>query len=110
MAKFIFLYKGPATPMDNMSEEQSKTITAQWNEWMTKVGPAMLDMGNPMSAGVSVVDDGSEGTADEFSGYSIIEATDMAAAKALTEGHPFLSDHTGKFSVDIFELLPVPSM
>ena len=41
-------------------------------------------------------------------GYSIVEATDRDAALALVVGHPFLSDKTGTFSVDVFELLPVP--
>ena len=34
----------------------------------------------------------------------------MEDAKALVESHPFLSDHSGKFSVEIYELMPVPKM
>jgi hypothetical protein len=55
-----------------------------------------------------LVDGGAEGTATQLNGYSIVGASDQAAAKALTDGHPFLSDHTGEFSVEIFELMPVP--
>ena len=66
--------------------------------------------GQPMAKGESVVDDGSEGKALQLSGYSIIQAEDMASAKELVDGHPFLSDKTGAFSVEVFELLPVPGM
>jgi hypothetical protein len=61
-----------------------------------------------MANGTVVVDDGSAGTGTQLNGYSIVEAPDQAAAAALTEGHPFLSDRTGAFSVEIFELMPVP--
>jgi len=108
MKKFILLYNGPATPPEDMEPEMVKAIMAKWAEWMGKVGPAMVDMGQPMANGEAVVDDGSAGTATQLSGYTIIQAEDMAGAKKLVDGHPFLSDKTGKFSVEIFELLPVP--
>jgi hypothetical protein len=38
-------------------------------------------------------------------GYSIVEAADLPAAKALTEGLPFLAGSDGSCAVDIFELL-----
>jgi hypothetical protein len=63
-----------------------------------------------MQDGRAVIDDGSEGSATDLNGYSIIEAEDMASALALVDGHPFLSDKTGHFTVEVFELMPVPSM
>ncbi|MCW2888562.1 MAG: hypothetical protein JWL58_5424, partial [Streptosporangiaceae bacterium] len=39
--------------------------------------------------------------------YTIVEADDLAAAKAFTDGLPFLSNSDGKFAVEIFELLPM---
>ena len=108
MKKFIILYNGPATPAEEMGPEKAKAIMTKWAEWMDKIGDGMVDIGQPMANGEAVVDDGSEGKALELSGYSIIQAEDMAGAKKLVEGHPFLSDKTGKFSVEIFELMPVP--
>lgn len=110
MKKFIILYNGPATPAEQMPPEQSKAIMEKWAEWMGKIGDAMLDMGQPMANGEAVIDDGSAGKATELSGYSIIQAQDMEAAKKLVEDHPFLSDKSGKFSVEVFELLPLPGM
>jgi hypothetical protein len=41
-----------------------------------------------------------------MNGYTIIEADDLAAAKAFTDGLPFLADGTGERAVEIFELMP----
>jgi hypothetical protein len=110
MKKFILLYNGPATRVEDMDPAKVKEIMGMWAAWMGRLGDAMVDFGQPMDNGESVVDDGSEGKALELSGYSIIQAEDMDGAKKLVDGHPFLSDKTGKFSVEIFELLPVPGM
>ena len=48
------------------------------------------------------------GTAAAASGYSIVEAADLAGAEALTAGHPYLSEGKGDFAIDIYEMLPVP--
>ena len=108
MAKFIFVYKGPATDMSDMSEEQSKAVMDAWNEWIQKTGSALVDVGQPMANGVSLSDDGSEGTPAQLNGYSIVEAENIQDAKKLADGHPFLSEGKGNFAIDIYELLPVP--
>lgn len=110
MKQFMILYNGPATPPDQMTPELVQKIMMGWKTWMEKLGDKMLDMGKPLTNGKVVVDDGSEGKALELSGYSIIQAEDMDAALKLVEDHPFLSDKTGKFSVEVFELMPQPSM
>ena len=108
MAKFIFVYKGPATDLSEMSEEQSKAVIDAWRQWIQKTGSALVDVGAPLANGLSLVDDGSNGTPLELSGYSIVEADDLNSAKGLTAGHPFLSEGKGNFAIDIYELLPVP--
>ena len=107
MAKFICLYRGPATPMSDLTPDQGAERMAAFGAWMEKVGAALVDVGSPFGASASVRDDGTEGTAGDLIGYSIIEADDLAAAKALTDGLPFLSDRDGKHAVEIFELLPI---
>jgi hypothetical protein len=108
MAKFMYLYKGPASDMSGMSDEDVKVMIDQWGAWMGRVGKALLDVGSPMANSASIVDDGSAGEPALLSGYSIVEAADLEEAKALADGHPFLSAGTGEFSVDIFELFPAP--
>jgi hypothetical protein len=43
-----------------------------------------------------------------LTGYSIVEAADMAAARQLADGHPYLSEGLGNFAIDLYELMPVP--
>jgi len=105
MTKFIYLYRGPATPMSDPTPEQDAERMAAFGAWMEKVGVALLDVGSPFGSNASVRDDGIEGTASDLIGYSIIEADDLAGAKALTDGLPFLSNNDGKCTVEIFELL-----
>jgi hypothetical protein len=108
MAKFILLYNGPATPMEHMTPEQGRAVMEKWQSWIGRVGDALIDVGAPMANGQAIVDDGSSGTATPLNGYSIVEADDTNAVRSLLDGHPFLSDRSGKFSVEIHELLPVP--
>ena len=105
MAKFIYLYRGLATPVSDRTPEQDAERMAAFGAWMEKVGTALADVGSPFGSSASVRDDGTEGTAGDLIGYTIVEADDLAAAKALTNGLPFLSGSDGKCAVEIFELL-----
>jgi hypothetical protein len=104
MAKFIYLYRGPA-PLAEPTPEQSAERMAAFGAWMEMVGTALVDVGSPFGTSGSVRDDGTEGAARDLIGYSIVEADDLAAAKAFTDGLPFLSNHDGTCTVEIFELL-----
>jgi YCII-related domain len=107
MAKFIYLYRGPATPISDRTPEQGAGRRAAFGAWMEKAGAALVDVGRPFGSSVSVRDNGTEGPAGDLTGYTIVEADDLAAAKALTDGLPFLSNRDGKYAVEIFELLPM---
>jgi hypothetical protein len=107
MAKFIYLYRGPASSMSDLTPEQGAQRMAAFGAWMDKVGAALVDVGNPFGASASVRDNGTEGSAGDLTGYTIIEADDLVAAKAFTDGLPFLSGGAGMCAVEIFELLPI---
>jgi hypothetical protein len=107
MAKFIYLYRGPATLVADRTPEEGAGRAAAFAAWMAQAGPALIDVGCPFGPGASVRDDGTEGTAGGLIGYSIVEAGDLAEAKALTDGLPFLAGRDGKCTVEIFELLPM---
>ena len=104
MANFIYLYRGLAP---DLTPEQQSERNAAFGAWMEKVGAALVDVGSPFGTSASVRDDGTEGTAGGLIGYSIVEADDLATAKSLTDGLPFLSGGDGKCAVEIFELLPM---
>lgn len=107
MSKFIYLYRGPATPMSDLTPEQGAERMAAFGAWMGKAGAALVDVGSPFGSSASVRDDGTEGAAGDLTGYTIVEADDLAAAKALTDGLPFLSTSDGRCAVEIFELRPM---
>jgi len=104
MAKFIYPYRGPAT---DLTPEQGAERMAAYGAWIEKVGAALVEAGSPFGISAAVRDDGTEGIAGDLIGYTIVEGDDLAEAKALTDGLPFLSDNEGKRAVDIFELLPM---
>ncbi len=108
MSQFMMIYKGEATDMSDMTAEEGAAVMAKWATWMEKVGAGLADVGTPFGPGSSLVDDGTSGTAVSLTGYSIVEADDMAAAQALADGHPYLSEGKGDYAIDIFELMPVP--
>ena len=108
MAKFMFIYKGEATDLADMTPDEGAAVLAKWQAWMEQVGPALQDVGNPFGPGRSVVDDGSTGDAIGLTGYSIVEGTDIDHAQALAHGHPYLSEGEGNYSIEILELMPAP--
>lgn len=107
MAKFIYLYRGPATPMEEFTPEQGAEQMAAWNTWQESTGGAVVDFGNPFAGRASVGDDGSSKTPGDLNGYTIVEADSLDAAVALTEKHPFLSEGKGRFAIDVYELAPM---
>ena len=108
MSKFLYLYRGPATPMEDITPEQSAEQTRAWGEWMGRVGSALADGGAPFGARSAVADDGSQPTPTDQNGYSIVDADSLDAARRLVDGHPFLAEGKGRFSIEIFELAPMP--
>ncbi|HTC69603.1 MAG TPA: YciI family protein [Acidothermaceae bacterium] len=104
MPKFMYLYRGP---VPDLTPEQGVERMAAFGAWMDKVGVALVDVGSPFGSSGAVRDDGTEEAAGGLIGYSIVEADDLAAAKAFTDGLPFLSNGDGTCVVEIFELLSV---
>jgi hypothetical protein len=107
MSKFILLYRGPATPMTDFTPEQSAAQMEAWGQWMGRIGPALVDPGTPFGARSAVADDGSSPAPGDLNGYGIVEADTIDGARALCDKHPFLTEGKGRFSVEIFELVPM---
>src|ERR1035438_6682098 len=107
MSKFLYLYRGPVTSMEDFTPEQSAEQMKAWGDWMGRVGPALVDGGAPFGARSAVSDDGSTPAPSDQNGYTIVEADSIDAARGLVDGPPFLSEGKGRFSVEIFELVPM---
>jgi len=104
MPKFIYLYRGPAP---DLTPAQETDRTAAFAAWMQRVGAALIDVGSPFAASVSVHDDGTHSPAGDLIGFSIVQAGDLSAAAALTDGLPFLAGSDTRCAVEIFELSPM---
>ena len=107
MSKFLFMYRGTAQPMEDFTPEQSAEQMQAWGAWMGKLGSALADPGAPFGARTTVSDDGTSPAASDQNGYSIVEADSLEAARGFTDGHPFLTEGKGRFTVEIFELVPM---
>ena len=108
MSKFLYLYRGPATPIEEFTPDQSAEQMRLWGEWMGQVESAMVDAGAPFGTRTSVSDDGSSAEPTDLNGYTIVEASSLDEARDLVKAHPFLSEGKGRFTIDIFELAPMP--
>lgn len=98
MKKYMLLYRGPATP-PNASHEK-------WPIWFNRVGENLIEIGSPINHGFVLHSDGSKAdSATNFNGYSIIQAKSINVVKSLVKDHPFLSNGTGEYSIEIFELV-----
>jgi hypothetical protein len=107
VSKYLLLYRGPATPMEDFTPEQSAEQMKAWGDWMGRIGPAMVDGGAPFGQRTAMSDDGTSPAPGDLNGYTIVEADSVDGARALTEGHPFLSEGKGRFTIEVFELVPM---
>lgn len=108
MPSYMLLYRGPMADMSNTTPEMGMAVMEEWNAWFGKVGSAMKDGGTPLIPGGNVAGAGSGAAPADVNGYSIVEADNLDAAKALLDGHPHLKDP--KNSVDVLEFMPLPGM
>lgn len=98
MKKYLLIYRSPKEAMeryDAMSEEEINEVMSAWMKWKDSHGDAIVDFGNPVGQQhIVTLADAREGS-DDVSGYSIIQAEDIEAAKKILEKHPSLVDDDG---------------
>jgi len=110
MKRFIVTYNAPAQAameaMQNATPEQKEEGMKPWMAWMESCGAALIDGGAPLMAAGHQTPNGWENPNSNVTGYSILEAEDIEAAKALVNNHPHLQWIEG-CSIDIFEAMPM---
>jgi hypothetical protein len=107
MSKYLYLYRGPATRMEDFTPEQGEAQMKAWTTWIEGNKSALVDVGNPLEPRGSVRDDGTDAEPSDQNGYSIVEAESLEQARELLKDHPFLSEGKGRFAVEIFEIVPM---
>jgi len=90
MANYLLVYTGGGMPA---TDAERKKVLDDWGAWFGKLGPAVVDPGNPISQSKSIssdgsVNDGAVGT--PASGYSILKADSLNQAVDLAKSCPVL--------------------
>jgi hypothetical protein len=105
MNKYLLLYNGGSMPE---SEAEQKKVIKAWETWMSGLGKALVDGGDPFTPKAkSIMTDGSvkDGPVGGMaSGYSILEADSLDAAVKMAKGCPVLQ---GGAKISIFETFHV---
>jgi hypothetical protein len=81
----------------------SPAAAAAWEAWFEKLGDALVDKGNAVLSGRTVV--GEAGPVLPLGGYTIVSAADLEEAATLAHGCPILQ---AGGAVEVGLLSPVP--
>src|SRR6266702_2314033 len=91
MAKYLLVFSGVGMPETPAAQAR---VLKQWGTWYGKLGPAVVDMGNPFSGAVNKVK--ADGTVakgpigQRATGYTIVDAGSIDAATKMAKGCPIL--------------------
>lgn len=103
MGKYLLAYTG-GTMAD--TDEERQAVMAAWGAWFGQLGPAIVDPGNPFGPSATVANGGvSEGGASSLTGYTVLQADDLAAAGELAKGCPVLSRGGAVEVYETFEVM-----
>lgn len=104
MAEYVLLYSGGGMP--ETEEEKAQALKA-WQDWLSEVGDAVKDEGNPFAPAAKTIDAGgavADASGSLHSGYSIVKAGSLDEATTIAKGSPVLQ---GGGSVTIYETFEV---
>ena len=91
MAKDLLVFYGGGMPETPAAQAR---VLKQWETWYSKLGPAVVDAGNPFSGAVNKVKpDGTVAKGpigQRATGYSILEAGSLDKATKMAKGCPIL--------------------
>jgi hypothetical protein len=97
--KYLLVYYGGGMPETPAAQAR---VLKQWDKWFAKLGPAIVDGGNPFSGAVNKIK--ADGTiakgavGQRASGYSILEAPSLDKATKMAKGCPIVKSG-GQISV-----------
>jgi hypothetical protein len=103
MPNYVLAFHGGAMAR---TEEARQAAMAAWERWYQDLGPAIVDVGNPVGRARTIASDGSVtdgGGPNPVTGYTIVTADDLDAAVEMTSGCPVLASGG---SVEVCETSP----
>ncbi len=98
----------PASVMEaqmKMSPEDMKKGMEPWLAWFKRCEKSIVDNGNMLGNGMHFTKTGSSKGQTEVTGYSIVQAKDMDAVKAIIADHPHFM--MPKATIEILEIIPM---
>jgi hypothetical protein len=98
VAKFVLVYQGGRMAE---TEEAQASAMAAWGAWFGSLGAAVVDGGAPFGASAAV---GGGDARTGLTGYSILQADDLAQAVERAGGCPILADGG---TVDVYQTIDV---
>ncbi len=110
MARYIVLYYASQAAMEateHFTPDDMKKGMDDWMAWAERCGERLVDMGAPLSGGQRVTNAGGMPSDRGVMMYSILDAENMEAARALLVGHPHLDWHEG-CEIEVHETMPLP--
>lgn len=113
MSKFVAIYHSSAMERMVVEDQDPEVIAASakaWMDWAERMGSHLTDLGAPLGNPHEVTHMGASEAVEAGSatGYSFLEAGDMAEVTHLMLGHPYLE--TPGATIQVYEVLPVPGM
>ena len=78
-----------------------------WNNWSTKGGSAVVDLGLPLSNGRKLTSNGATDAGTEVAGYSILQADNIEGAERRLDSHPHLQMPGA--AIEVYETLQIPA-
>ena len=110
MKTYLVTYHSPASAMKKMQKatpEEMQAGMAGWMKWAEKCGTQLVEMGAPLGGSVNLkATGGATPSKRKITGYSILQAESMAAAKKLLKGHPHLAWTKG-CEIEVHEAMPM---
>lgn len=107
---YLVTYHSPASAMKKMQKATKEEMAAgmnAWMKWAKNCGKHLVEMGAPLGGGVNLkAIGGAVPSKRKITGYSILQAESMAAAKKLVKGHPHLSWAKG-CEIEVHEAMPI---
>ncbi|HMD51960.1 MAG TPA: hypothetical protein VKG62_04540 [Solirubrobacteraceae bacterium] len=103
MTNYVLAYTGGGMASTDAEREAAM---AAWGAWFGSLGSAIVDAGNPFGPSMTVASGGavSEGGNSELTGYTVVQAEDLASAGELAKGCPVLSNGG---TVEVYETFSV---
>ena len=107
LKNFMVLYMAPvsAEAQMNVSPEEMKKGMEPWVAWFKKGGKAFVDAGTPLGNGMHFTKKAGTKSKTEVTGYSIVQAENMDAVKAMLADSPHFM--MPKASIEVFEMMPM---